>query len=259
MHTDVFLKSATSKNLCEDYIFNAQGSPHIVLSDGCSSSHNTDVGARILTHIAYAELLLHNFSDYETFKQTIVERASTVLQHLCLPSSCLDATLVAAFTDKENLTIRFYGDGACFFRLKTGQTKFIRVKYDNNAPYYLSYALNNSRLQQYYALQTDSKPVSVLTDESVTERVDLSKPLEFTVALDEFSECFIMSDGIEQVVDVKTSEILPPEQAVILLTDIKNPVGKCLQRSCKWALRHRTLQDDLTIGMIRNATKNTSS
>ena len=53
IHIDHLLKKGKTHKICEDYIISGYNpAPYIILSDGCSSSKNTDVGARVLCHVA---------------------------------------------------------------------------------------------------------------------------------------------------------------------------------------------------------------
>ena len=55
INVDSFLKKGKQHFICEDYIINSDDRdtmPYIILSDGCSSSENTDIGSRVLVRSA---------------------------------------------------------------------------------------------------------------------------------------------------------------------------------------------------------------
>lgn len=55
---DSFLRTATIKEICQDYILSGTDPfPYVIISDGCSSSKKSDVGARLLCYIARKYIL----------------------------------------------------------------------------------------------------------------------------------------------------------------------------------------------------------
>src|SRR5215203_2249321 len=49
MNTDCFFNIGATHSVCQDYVV---ASPYLILSDGCSSSPDTDIGARLLVKAA---------------------------------------------------------------------------------------------------------------------------------------------------------------------------------------------------------------
>jgi hypothetical protein len=53
IQTDIFRRIGATHAVCEDYIIEGNKPfPFIILADGCSTAKNTDMGARILCHLA---------------------------------------------------------------------------------------------------------------------------------------------------------------------------------------------------------------
>ena len=53
MQVDTFSKIGKTHKICEDYILSGtKPFPYIIISDGCSSSEGTDMGARLLCFLA---------------------------------------------------------------------------------------------------------------------------------------------------------------------------------------------------------------
>ena len=53
INVDHYMTIGSSHQVCEDYIISGtEPFPYIILSDGCSSSKDTDIGARILAQCA---------------------------------------------------------------------------------------------------------------------------------------------------------------------------------------------------------------
>ncbi len=61
MNIDTFIKQG-EHGICEDYVIAKMinGSPVLVISDGCSSSPNTDVGSKLLALNFIAERMKEN-------------------------------------------------------------------------------------------------------------------------------------------------------------------------------------------------------
>ncbi len=71
INIDTFLKIGDQHKICEDYIIQGTDQvPLLILSDGCSSSDNTEMGARILCYLAkqylfYRAGYLHDLDYYQ--------------------------------------------------------------------------------------------------------------------------------------------------------------------------------------------------
>ena len=104
IQTDTFLKIGKTHQVCEDYIITGD-SPvkYNILSDGCSSSKDTEMGARILCHLAKQFLLYRKDDyrfpalDYDEMGSWIIHNAELAARQLGLKKSCLDATLIIAY------------------------------------------------------------------------------------------------------------------------------------------------------------------
>jgi len=59
MHADHHYEIGSSHVACEDYAMSGtqEGLTYAILSDGCSASKDSDVGARILCHLAKSALM----------------------------------------------------------------------------------------------------------------------------------------------------------------------------------------------------------
>jgi len=146
MHIDTYIKGGASHTICEDYILSGMlPRPYIIISDGCSSSDNTETGARILSHLAkqYLNYRADYLDDIEKNEMGnwIAHNAEMVARQLGLPTSCLDATLIVAIKEEFQIRVIFFGDGFVYgiSRDLKMDTLLDEIKYTNNAPYYLSY------------------------------------------------------------------------------------------------------------------------
>lgn len=138
MNTDAFFTTGKQHNVCQDYTSAAPAV--VVLSDGCSSSPHTDVGARLLCRMA----LLHGPLDGTSY-------AKALLPQLGLPSESLDATLLLAHWDPTTSSVRVFvhGDGLVVARRRDGTHLVIDTSYPSGAPLYPNYSTDLPRRERY--------------------------------------------------------------------------------------------------------------
>ncbi|MBM3457554.1 MAG: protein phosphatase 2C domain-containing protein, partial [Armatimonadetes bacterium] len=101
MHADAAFRMGCTHSVCQDYAValraTAAGGPAILLADGCSSSPDTDVGARLLARAtarvleSVATLAPRTLPEAQ---RSGVERAHRAAADLGLPAGALDATLL---------------------------------------------------------------------------------------------------------------------------------------------------------------------
>jgi hypothetical protein len=159
--TDSYIEIGKTHEMCEDYALSSviDDVPFIIVSDGCSSSKNTDVGSRLLTYAcqnALRELLLKELVDdldmihlREFIKDQTLFNLRLSLKALCIPDTTADATLLLAFIHKEKMYYFIFGDGHALVTFNDGTQSHSCVSYVDNAPPYISYELDIRRKQRY--------------------------------------------------------------------------------------------------------------
>jgi hypothetical protein len=179
MHTDSYYAIGTYHSVCQDYALSGSINKNIsyaIISDGCSSSLDVDVGARILAHSA-KDFFIFQYKGFDSIRDDISRteeafrnyiHASSVLvtRHLRLPLSSLNATLVAVITDGITTRLFIYGDGGVILGNKDGSITYHYVHYDQNAPYYLSYDMDEKFKELY--LKDYSDQIVYFADETFT-------------------------------------------------------------------------------------------
>lgn len=120
---------------CQDYALSgASGNTaYVVVSDGCSSGGNTDVGAR-LTAIFAAKAI----KDRAEIKYPIGP-----YQELGLESKDMLATCIYASASPDGVNLRVLGDGVIAWKSKTGFITMQKFEWAKNAPLYPAYAEDN--------------------------------------------------------------------------------------------------------------------
>jgi hypothetical protein len=144
MHADSYFALGSTHDVCQDYALagDAHGYAFGVVADGCSSSPHTDFGARLLAYGAQSVMLAY---PSRLHRLGILPLACTSLGHL-VPSRCLDATLMAVYDADGFISAHVAGDGVVVARRLDGTHEVHEIEFSGNAPAYLSYQLDGSRL-----------------------------------------------------------------------------------------------------------------
>lgn len=120
---------------CQDYAICNPDKGLIAVSDGCSSSSDTDFGSRILLKLVEQHL-------HEIGNTTIVSKAFDVVKTLGLPEDSLDATICRIDFIEHNFCAAIFGDGVFVYRKVGDDAIYVEeVSYSRNYPMYPSYAV----------------------------------------------------------------------------------------------------------------------
>jgi len=236
--TDSFLRIGKTHSICEDYIIHGyEKSPHVILADGCSSSSNTDIGARTLVHIAKQNLAP------DVGEKTILI-ADIIHKLLHLNKTTLDATLIVSYVKDKIIHIHAYGDGVIILVDKFNNVTFNEIIYNNNAPYYLTYTIDKVR-NELYVKQLNKKFING------TEYPKLSG-IHYNFSTEVYKTVLISSDGISSFLSNEKG-ILETTNVVNELVNFKNTTGRFIQRRCIKMIKDYEKNgyfhfDDLSIG-----------
>lgn len=242
--TDAFFAIGASHAVCQDYACARESM--VALSDGCSSSPDTDVGARALALQACA---LFAFEPKATVRQ-----AHVVTSRLALPTASLDATLLVALFDPERQAVeaRLWGDGVIAARLRGGGYVVYRCEHapilpdgPTGAPFYLSYWLDIPRQRKYLDvygahLRQDIYHGRTRHSVSISEEPE---GLRWSFPAGTFDLVVLMSDGassFQRRVVTETSrslEDVPLLDVVEQVLAVQGSTGAFLQRRCRKFLR----------------------
>lgn len=232
---DTILKKGKSHKICEDYIIRGYDPfPYIILSDGCSSSDDTDIGARILCHLAKQFLQYYGYDeDMMKMGDWIIYNAELTARQLGLRKSCLDATLiVAVYVEGGSFFVYVYGDG-CVITLKDNRWVVYNYEYSNNTPFYLSYQIDPERREIFDGL--DGKYIHTVIVKDNEEFPLISKMPADTRAMKswwgaEVDLMLICSDGISSFLDTELNRPLEIQSLIESFTSFKNTNGEFLKR-----------------------------
>lgn len=186
--------------ICEDYSCHGNTpEPYILLSDGCSSSPNTDFGSRILTKVAGDLLQKEPILDID---EMLIE-ADEIRRIINISQKSLDATLFCAYVRDTKYHLLMCGDGASVKIKDNGMMEIVLIEYPSGAPFYPNYRLDLVRKAGYKSEFGMKRKVTtyLLTPYGVVENYVESEDEDGFFYSEEglckdYKSISIMSDGI---------------------------------------------------------------
>lgn len=250
MNTNHYYEIGSSHLVCQDYAISGKLNDKIsyaIISDGCSSSPDVDIGARLLPYAIlkemtifqqHTELLKRDTGDL--FKRVATD-ARSISDQLRVTPFCLDCTVLMVLSDGKSIHVYVYGDGGIVFVSKDGKVDYVDFEYDSGAPYYMSYFLDPARNASYQQ-EFNSKSCLNINSYSDTGKSSLGvytkfdesiyKNCFFDLPADKYRAVAVVSDGVKsytQGSEGETKEIDRYEMAK-RFGAFKNFVGKFVER-----------------------------
>jgi len=203
LHKDSFFVKGRSHLVCEDYAIN--NSDFGVVSDGCSSVRNTDLGSRFLSLAAlkHKDLFL-NECKHEFFEKTVIDAVSAS-EYFSQAGSVMYATLGVLADVGNNFEALVGGDGFVVARKKDGSgLRIVEVDYGNR-PFYPVYSLVEEDLLKKDDFLPTLKITTVgLTSDSVPEvnvrKFDFKHFFVFDFSKDIFDLVAVTTDGLSKFI-----------------------------------------------------------
>ncbi len=232
---DWFLAKGNSHKICQDYVAPLKNGYGIALSDGCSSSQNTDIGARLVVH-EYCGLALapEKFNIPEEALNCTWLRLKILEQEKCVRSNRI-------------------GDG-CFAYKALGNIYVTTYEYARNIPYYYGYKIFRETDRFLSIEDNELRSTSYCFDEKFnllttlcTSHYQPEERLEktFDIPLVGLEWIAIASDGL-------MSFAATPKKIFSEAFSFKNFNGKFVQRRMIRAMQalNNSNSDDISIGVI---------
>jgi len=236
----------STHKICQDYALSESRHifPYIIVSDGCSSSPDTDIGARIISCRARENIfkIMNMLSKdtaeavYSIFGYEVINESRAIAHNLGLPMSCLDATLLVSVIRNNDIYTFMYGDGVIMSRKRSGVAYFMSRDFQSNAPYYLSYWADNARREMYKKEYGNmSIRLEVYDIEGNPMRITPPEILPYdhkfisVEPLEDYQSITIGSDGVKSLVDITGSKEIGPKDSLSLI-EFKNTAGEFLKR-----------------------------
>ncbi|HYJ48113.1 MAG TPA: protein phosphatase 2C domain-containing protein [Pyrinomonadaceae bacterium] len=281
MNADSAFQIGASHAICQDYSLAVncgprtescfQQKPYVILADGCSSSPDTDTGARLLVKAA-AQTLLEDDGrlrrDPGGLHLEAARRALRWAQMLGLSVEAVDATLLTAYVEGDELIVGCTGDGVVCFQSATDELDVYSISYPSGYPLYPAYAHQPERLHALAESDRSGKVVWRFHSASVEEPLRLSgtsggsqRTEVFTVRALDYKYVTLFTDGINSFYSARQTETSRRVEAVQIdevlrgLVSFKNRRGAFVARRLKSFLKDCQARgwrhlDDLAMGAL---------
>lgn len=263
-NTDVAFHMGATHTICQDY---GRTHPNMVaISDGCSSSPDSDFGARTIVECAASFNVAGEF-----YLNYVAEAARDAVNAWYRNTSagqakheefyrCLDATLLVASTynDGAEVGVHAGGDGVIVVEFSDGSRVIYKIEYSGNAPFYPSYTMQQTRFDQYIKSFGGVASISVWSDEADDwcHNSTISAPAYFNLKYPTrlVRRITLMTDGASSF----SSRDGSPVRDIYVIEELiryPNVAGAFVQRRLAKALKtfaHRgwVQNDDLTVGCL---------
>lgn len=241
-----FAQGATHP-VCQDYARAGVAGTRAygLVADGCSSSPDTDVGARGL--VLAAERLLQQGS----------EDLAQAVEHVPPEPSAQsrDATLASLVAHEGAVCARFFGDGGYLALERTGTLVVGKIEFVNGYPLYLNYSLPSASgrraafFQQPNAAEARRRVLRVSPDGTVSETEESFHAgglltQESTFSFRTFSFVAVVSDGLfalQRLDSTRGRQWVAVDEATTLdfarsLTTVVSPSGRFVERRLRHTL-----------------------
>ena len=244
INADSFFTIGKTHQACQDYAVSASQGDYIVVSDGCSSVPDTDIGARILVKKAEEYLRLLRYgrcSELGSLTRYSVQEGAHIIQALGVRQSCLAATLLVAWKYRNTIETLVAGDGFVIGRFReTGDLHIYQYSYASGAPFYLYYTLSEKYMHDYFLdFGTTRTGIStcVFSDGRPPIITSWSEAAEFCLgpvfSLEQYDLVAMMTDGVASF--TSCSNLIPAIDVIQELLAFKTYQGEFVQRRCRRA------------------------
>jgi serine/threonine protein phosphatase PrpC len=284
MNCDSYFEIGSSHLVCQDYALSGfyKDMCYGIVSDGCSSAENSEIGAQVLCHATkyflalYYDLFFNNSMTPESLVEllgnSIRTRADEIRKIYPISRDSLQATLLIAAMLNGNAFIFAWGDGVIIKSISEYSKNVDEIDYPlTNAPVYLMTDVNaynekfagqlEKRVQRYqFTSSLDTSPDNSDKFIVVNQKKEIFRPYQ-SPSLYVFSikprDCItIATDGLVQYQDqdknpVKTELIIPQ------ILDYPNCNGQFVKRTMNFMKRDLVKKgwshsDDIGIATLIN-------
>lgn len=285
MNADSAFVIGATHTVCQDYVVCGNGStgqqvantqpvpatPYVVLSDGCSSSPDTDIGARLLVKAAETVFLDTSGPSADELVKLHRESARRALAWAALAGlrpQAVDATLLTLHLKGDELIAGCSGDGVIVLQSLAGGLDVYAISYPSGYPLYPGYAHQPARLRAVEERGGFSKEVKHFSCASFEDPVLLretsssASPTEvLAVRASDYRLAVVLSDGISSFCTTRqtnTSKRVEPirlEEIIKELVSFKSLRGSFVLRRVNRVLKEYMAKgwrhmDDLAVGAL---------
>jgi len=267
MNADTTFMIGATHAICQDYSLasNLSHASYLVLSDGCSTSPDTDIGARLLVRATAQAKLIQAEEDISALHQSASSQALQWAQCIGLQPQSVDATLLTLYCDGEDLVVGASGDGVIILQSHSGSRDVYSISFPSGFPLYPSYAHQPERLEAWRSNKRSYKELEHFRGDSTFDLVETATSSELTevfrVKANDYEYAMLLSDGLHsfyKTEESKTSRQLnsiPMDQVIDEIMSFKGGMGTFVARRAKKFARSCAAKgwqhaDDLALGAI---------
>jgi serine/threonine protein phosphatase PrpC len=255
----------------QDYCLyeNINGSPLLVVADGCSGKNQiqrnySELGSQLLSHIVKSLFLEGKSFDSDIFVNLIKLRLEYFSQILNLNIESFFSTLLFAFQDQNEIVTRMYGDGNLIGIDVNNKIDIVNVEYLENMPYYIVYNNEENYIEELKKRDPNSDPkkckiikdFSIKNNEIIENKIEnygFDNFIEKRFSLEKYKMVCLATDGFSSF--KKNVDFLSLEKTIPYFLNFKNFKGKFVQRRAKNAINELQKEgysniDDVTYGVI---------
>jgi len=252
MNADATTNIGSTHLICQDYVIARSG--YVILSDGCSSSPDTDIGARLL--VKALDQSLSKPADIAELHKEAARVALDWANMIGLPSQSVDATLMSIHVTGEDLIVACSGDGVIILESQTGVLEVYAIASPSGYPFYASYVHQPDRLSELITNDRHTKTIKDFTSSNVTTSDSLTVTFKLNVA--DYKYAAVASDGMNSffhTTNGKRVESISLPEVIDEFWSFKNSHGAFVERRMKRFRKDTQPKgwqhaDDLAIGVI---------
>lgn len=275
MNADAAFITGKTHRVCQDYARADTTGKYVIISDGCSSSPDSDFGSRLLVKsIENAILNPKSVDVYNDMRFTRpptyppfngIAAARDACKTLQLSDQSLDATLIYAryretilnsdellqqgIKDKvcPSIEVTMFGDGVAAGLRDDGLIVAYHVDFPTGYPQYLNYRLNPERYAALRQMEGGNQPwqntwslqdgKEPIRVQSV--RMDANKEDDYSLfffPIPQFKRVAIFSDGVASFNDA-SGAVVPWQTIVQMMMEVPEPGGEFVQRNVNWLVK----------------------
>lgn len=237
-------------DVCEDYTWSGMilgKFPCVILSDGCSSSDDTDIGARIMVR-SMKETLEESLTapfNYDSIMMEFRSYYKSMARAMFLPDPALDATILVAVIMEGVIHTIQYGDGYIVHK-QPNKTVMDYYQYPFNAPFYHHYTAKYDYEQRYLANFGDQNMIASGGDETVLNHVKDAGSHHCVYYIDNsdlgLHTISLLSDGVDTF--FQGNDRIELNSVLDDILSFKNTTGEFVKRKLKMYL-HKNAKNNI--------------
>jgi hypothetical protein len=229
MHADSFYEIGSSHRVCQDYAAHRQTDTEIAacLADSCSSSKDTDVGARLNVLSALSQLTeIHKPKGWPNDIEYLFIPALIAYKSLCLSGYERDTTFLGISKNRAIII----GDGVLVEKPKDLDFLLITTsEFDNSHPFYVSYF--GKEQARHIKPKLATYELDITTGEIFNRFSGPHSSNYTTLPLDKnkLEYAVVFSDGIFSFLD-ENNEQIPISKILLEFFKVKGYQGEFINR-----------------------------